>query len=101
MMRAGLNATIALAVAALALSASAQAPPRSTAAPAEEASLHSFGDRDKTCQEWTDSCRTCTRPDSGDALFSNIGIACQPKPILCVKRGEEKKPEEKKPEEKK
>jgi hypothetical protein len=101
MMRAGLKATIALAVAALALSASAQAPPPSTAAPSEDASLHSFGDSDKTCQEWTDSCRTCTRSESGDALCSNIGIACQPKAIVCVKRAEEKKPEEKKAEEKK
>jgi hypothetical protein len=100
MMRAGVKATIALAVAALALSASAQAPP-SMPAPAEEASLHGFGDSDKACQEWTDSCRTCTRPPSGDAVCSNIGIACQPKPILCVKRAEEKKPEDTKAEEKK
>jgi phospholipase/lecithinase/hemolysin len=100
MMRAGLKATIALLVAALALGASAQAPP-STPAPAEEASLHNFGDSNKACQEWTDSCRSCTRPESGDVLCSNIGIACQPKPILCVKRAEEKKPQEQKAEEKK
>jgi hypothetical protein len=68
-------------------------------APAEEASLHGFGDSEKTCQEWTDGCRTCTRPESGDPICSNLGIACQPKPILCVRRVGEKKVEENKAEE--
>ncbi|MEJ0076364.1 MAG: hypothetical protein WDO17_13105 [Alphaproteobacteria bacterium] len=102
-MRATFTATIALAIAAaFAPGAFAQAPsPPSTPAPAEEASLHTFGDGDKTCLEWTDSCRSCVRPESGDVICSNIGIACQPKLILCVRRAEEKKPEDKKAEEKK
>lgn len=90
---------IVLAVAAFALGASAQTPPPTPAQ--EEASLHSFGDTDKACQEWTDTCRTCTRPDNGEAVCSNIGIACQPKAISCTRRADEKKPDEKKPEEKK
>jgi hypothetical protein len=78
---------------ALAFAAAAQAP---TAEPApdtraEEASLHGYGDGDKTCQEWTDSCRTCRRSEAGEPVCPNIGIACQPKAITCVRRAEEKK----------
>lgn len=39
------------------------------------------------CLEATDGCRRFTR--AGDGLFdaaSNIGIACQPKPLSCTKR---------------
>ena len=75
---------------ALTSSASAQTPP-SVPAPdprAEEASLHGYGDGDKTCQEWTDSCRTCQRLDKTEPVCSNIGVACQPKAITCVKRVE-------------
>jgi hypothetical protein len=39
------------------------------------------------CIEATDGCRRFTR--AGDGLFdaaSNIGIACQPKPLTCSKR---------------
>ena len=73
--------------------ASTQAP---TAQPvpdprAEEASLHGYGDSEKTCQEWTDGCRTCQRSDAGEPICPNIGIACQPKAITCVRRAEEKK----------
>ena len=79
---------IVLAVAMLALGASAQTPPNPTA---EEASMRGFGDSDKTCQEWTDACVTCQRSDTGEPLCSNIGIACQPKAISCTRRAEEKK----------
>ena len=81
----------ALALAALLLvGASAQqrplpAPPD---AASEEASMHGYGDRDKTCAEWTDSCMTCSRAENGDPLCPNIGIACQPKAISCAKRSE-------------
>ena len=72
--------------------ASAQAPrPQPAQDTAEEASLHGYGDSDKTCQEWTDGCRTCSRSDAGEPICPNIGIACQPKAITCVKRAEEKK----------
>jgi photosystem II stability/assembly factor-like uncharacterized protein len=89
-------AVIVLVIAAFALGASAQAPTPSAPAPSEEVSLHGYAESDKTCQEWTDGCRSCVRRESGDAVCSNIGIACQPKPILCARRAEEKKPEEKK-----
>ena len=56
--------------------------------PAAEASIHAYGDRDKTCQAWTDKCRSCERGD-GDAIHcSNIGIACQPAEITCSRRSE-------------
>jgi hypothetical protein len=61
---------------------------------ADNASLHGYGETDKTCQEWTDGCRTCTRSDSAGAVCPNIGIACQPKPIVCAKRVEPAKPAE-------
>ena len=54
-------------------------------------SIQGYGDQNKLCQEWTDGCRTCTRPESGDAVCSNPGIACQPKAISCSRRAEEKK----------
>jgi hypothetical protein len=59
---------------------------------ADDASIHGFGDTDKTCLEWTDSCRTCLRV-ADTAMCPNIGIACQPKPITCVRREEPPKPE--------
>jgi len=59
---------------------------------ADDASIHSFGDTDKTCLEWTDACRTCLRV-ANTAMCPNIGIACQPKPITCVRREEPPKPE--------
>lgn len=84
-----MRAAAILIVAAFTLGASAQTPAPDPAA--EEASLHGYGDRDKTCQEWTDGCRTCVRSDAGEPLCPNIGIACQPKAISCAKRVEEKK----------
>jgi hypothetical protein len=84
-------AFIVLAAVAFALRASAQAPAPNPTPSSQDASLHGYGDKEKTCQEWTDGCRICTRPDSGDAICSNIGIACQPKSISCTRRAEEKK----------
>ena len=54
----------------------------------EEATVHAFGDRDKTCLAWTDACRSCQRAENGDPVCSNIGIACQPEPIVCTRRPE-------------
>ncbi len=68
--------------------ASAQQQPAPTPPTAEEVSLHGFGDRDKTCQEWTDACRTCKRQENGDPVCSNIGPACQPQAITCSRRSE-------------
>jgi len=53
---------------------------------AAEASIHAYGDRDKTCLAWTDRCRTCARGDADAINCSNIGIACQPAEITCTSR---------------
>lgn len=55
---------------------------------ADDISVQGYGEKNKTCQEWTDGCRTCSRPESGEAVCSNIGIACQPKAITCAKRAD-------------
>ena len=60
----------------------ASAPPASAA----EASIHGYGDRDKTCTAWTDTCRSCDRAEDGTVHCSNIGIACQPAEIACTAR---------------
>lgn len=92
MSRAVLAAAVAL---ALVSGAMAQTPQPTTPAQ-EEASLHGFGEANKACREWTDGCRTCTRPEGGEPVCSNIGIACQPTTISCISRVDEKKAEEKK-----
>lgn len=58
--------------------------------PREDISIQAYGEKNKTCQMWTDGCRTCER-SGAEATCSNIGIACQPKAISCTKRVEEKK----------
>ena len=68
------------------------------AAASEDVSIHGYGDSDKTCQEWTDGCRTCSRPESGELFCSNMPIACQPVAISCARRAEPAKPESPKPE---
>ena len=54
----------------------------------EEVPIHRYGDSDKTCQEWTDNCRTCSRPENGELFCSNMPIACQPAAISCARRTE-------------
>jgi hypothetical protein len=46
------------------------------------------------CAVWTDRCVICQR-DGGVVACSNIGIACQPQAMLCLRAeaAEEKKPE--------
>jgi hypothetical protein len=37
------------------------------------------------CGRWTDECVNCSRDAEGDApVCSNIGFACQPKPVRCL-----------------
>src|SRR3954447_22595161 len=67
-------------------------------AASEDASIHAYGDSNQTCEEWTDGCRTCTRPLSGDLFCSNMPIACQPKTISCARQVDPPKPEPPKPE---
>ena len=53
--------------------------------------VQSYGRRNKECLEWNDTCVNCVRaqPDD-DYSCSNIGIACQPKEVRCVRRVDEK-----------
>jgi hypothetical protein len=37
------------------------------------------------CAVWTDRCVICQR-DSGVVACSNIGIACQPQPLMCLRQ---------------
>jgi hypothetical protein len=37
------------------------------------------------CSRWTDACVNCSRGAAGEApVCSNIGFACQPKPVRCL-----------------
>ena len=48
-----------------------------------------FGNTDKDCLNWTDSCVNCLRSRPNDNFFcSNIGVACQPKEVKCLRRYE-------------
>jgi hypothetical protein len=39
------------------------------------------------CSRWTDECVNCSRDAEGEApVCSNIGFACQPKPVRCLSR---------------
>jgi hypothetical protein len=42
------------------------------------------------CAVWTDHCVTCQR-DAGKISCSNIGIACQPQAVECVRSEVEEK----------
>lgn len=72
-------------------------PPRlaqnAPSAASGEVSIHAYGDSNQTCMEWTDGCRTCRRPESGDPFCSNMPIACQPVAISCARRVEPPKTE--------
>ena len=38
------------------------------------------------CSRWTDGCVNCSRENKDDEpVCSNIGIACQPKAITCLR----------------
>jgi hypothetical protein len=55
-----------------------------------ELAIQSYGHSDVSCMEWSDSCVTCRRHQrGGEYSCSNIGIACQPKNVQCVLRGDE------------
>jgi len=53
--------------------------------------VQSYGRHNKDCLEWNDTCVNCVRAQSGGHYScSNIGIACQPKKVRCVRRADEK-----------
>jgi hypothetical protein len=58
---------------------------------ASDTGVQGYGRDNKDCLEWTDTCVKCARNQSGgDYSCSNIGIACQPEEVRCVKRTIEK-----------
>jgi hypothetical protein len=78
-------ASVMLAVGALA--ADLPVPSRTAPQRAVPAQPNEFDKLGSDCVEATDGCRRFTR--AGDGKFdaaSNIGIACQPKPLSCSKR---------------
>ena len=85
-------ATVLALAALLLVSASAQQRPTPLDPNSEEASMLGYGDRNKSCSEWSDGCMTCSRAENGEPLCPNIGIACQPKAITCAKKSEPAKP---------
>jgi hypothetical protein len=53
--------------------------------------MQSYGEHNKDCLEWTNTCVNCVRDQSSKNFScSNIGIACQPKEVSCVRRADEK-----------
>jgi hypothetical protein len=53
--------------------------------------VQNYGRHNKECLEWTDGCINCARDGlHGDFSCSNIGPACQPKAVECLKRSGEK-----------
>ena len=49
--------------------------------------LHGYARAHKECAVWTDKCVNCWREVTGGAYScSNIGIACQPNEVVCLRR---------------
>jgi hypothetical protein len=54
---------------------------------ASERWVQGYAHDNKDCMVWSDSCVTCLRSKTdGDYSCSNIGIACQPKEVTCIRR---------------
>jgi hypothetical protein len=70
----------------LGLGASSQEQPARVAD--ADVSIHGYGDRDKTCRQWTNGCQICSRSDDDQQFCSNTGLACQPVAISCAQRSE-------------
>jgi hypothetical protein len=76
---------------AIILMAREAAPAELTAGQASADWMQSYGQHNKDCLEWTDTCVNCVRAQSGENFScSNIGIACQPKEVRCNRRADEK-----------
>jgi hypothetical protein len=78
------NLTVAVATAGLlaagaSFAADLKIPPRTAQ---QDISVHQGP---PNCGRWTDECVNCSRDAAGDApVCSNIGFACQPKPVRCL-----------------
>jgi hypothetical protein len=88
---AALATTLTVHAAEPALPAAEQVPdaPAKPAAPPDDPAVQA---RLPGCAVWTDRCVTCER-EAGRISCSNIGIACQPQAVECVRS---EPPEEKK-----
>jgi hypothetical protein len=76
---------------AIILMAGEAAPAEITPGQASADWVQIYGERNKDCLEWSDTCVNCVRAQSGDNFScSNIGVACQPKDVTCAKRADEK-----------
>jgi hypothetical protein len=73
-------AVIAVAIGTVVLAAVLPAAPKPTVP-----SAASFGERDRTCAEWTDGCVVCQR-DADGAACSTPGIACVRGPVQCLRK---------------
>jgi hypothetical protein len=72
-------ATAALLAAGAAFAADLKIPPRTAL---EDITVHQGP---PNCSRWTDQCVNCSRGAEGEApVCSNIGFACQPKPVRCL-----------------
>jgi hypothetical protein len=69
---------------ALASDATPPATPVPPAAAQPAASI--FVPPEPLCLEWTDGCRVCQKPATGEAVCSNIGVACLPQAPRCTRR---------------
>jgi hypothetical protein len=74
-----LPASVALLAAGAAFAAELEIPSRTTP---EDVSVHKGP---PNCSRWTDECVNCSRGAEGETpVCSNIGFACQPKPVRCL-----------------
>ena len=92
--RASLRTIASLAAAMVVVAAVAADAPMTPPAPEPpQASGTSIQSGLPGCAVWTDRCVICQR-DAGVISCSNIGIACQPRAMLCLRSdaAEEKKP---------
>ena len=78
-----LTSAIGVCVLLLALTAAHGADVPATAIPP---SIQGYGDHNTSCAAWTDDCVTCERKSEAEFVCSNIGNACQPKDIRCVRQ---------------
>ena len=51
--------------------------------PSEDVSVFTYSHVDKTCLAWNDGCRICFNSPANGVNCSNVGFACQIKPISC------------------
>lgn len=81
-----LRAALVVGLFALSLNSAQADAPKSAPLPPpapDAVSMQSFGQRNATCEEWTNSCQVCRRSPDGQMACSTPGMACQPAAIVC------------------